>query len=160
MSTAWITFSGDKITANTDAPFDSNIRNHRLVDAAQQVMPEIIAKADGKFTDGERYRAIRALMILSEVNEDMAEQLNAKIAEFGESLGDIDKEDKVDQLADHMIETLNAKMAEILQMNAQDEAAWKQIAEMSKPQEAESLIVVPGPRKLALVPETTLPDTP
>lgn len=143
--------------------FDDRLPTHRALDVVRELEGDIRAKVDGKFTDGDRYRAMRAMAILAERQPDMAQELDDKLKAFEDTLPEEATEPAVDAYADHLIELLNAKIEEITakqdaELLAQADAARAEGFVGDAPAEQPStLIYIPEPRKLR-VPETTLVD--
>ena len=165
---AIVTFTEDgeggvKAEAGTVIEFNEALLTHRMVDAVQEMHAEIGAKARGEFTDGERYRALRAGIILDAQESPLMDRLNVRVEELsGTAEIEPKTEADFDKHMDFVIQAMNELRDEILaQQEAQQaestNAAINRIVDEATP--ADSLIIVPGPRKIKLVPETTLPES-
>lgn len=115
---AMITFTPDGIGgitvgAATKEAFDGALLSHRMAEAVEQMVPDIMAKANGQYTDGDRYRAMRAMWVLNNRNEPLAIELLDKLGAFQEANDDSATESTFDIAMNHLIDLLNAEVEKV-----------------------------------------------
>lgn len=124
--------------------YDPSVRAHRLLQATEKLMPEIMQVASDPFgnTDGERYRALIDFGLLGEKNRDRFDFINEQQMAFEEEHGVAKDEEGQRRFADNIIKLL--RRTEPTPEEAQHDLDRIAAAEAKRERKAEARVKAPA----------------